>query len=187
VAETKPAETAARYGRGCRPAEWGWRRGGCAAECDADSGCAMRATALDYRMVSGRFRSRHASSCESRRAAAALALGAPICRCLRARSLLPLGAEALSVAESRAQPVLLGAPKGLRTPPAGGAASGWVQLGRPSRWCWWRGSGRISGSRRAHASHGLPAAPGHGAQQPPDRGAEWAKLTPLSQPAKHGC
>jgi hypothetical protein len=187
VAEAKPAETAARYGRGCRPAERGWRRGGCAAECDADSGCAMRATALDYRMVSGRFRSRQASSCESRSAAAASAPGAPFCRCLRARSLLPRGAEALSAAESRAQPVLLGSPKGLRSPPAGAAASGRVWLGRPAGGA----GGAQAGACLAQGAHThckvrlLPQATALRSRL--TAAPEWAKLIPLSQPAKHGC
>jgi hypothetical protein len=32
LAEAVPAETAARYGRGCRPVALGWRWGGCPAE-----------------------------------------------------------------------------------------------------------------------------------------------------------
>jgi hypothetical protein len=54
----------------------------------------VQTATLDYRMVSRRFvPSRHAISCELRRAAAMLALGAALCRCLRASSPHPWGAE----------------------------------------------------------------------------------------------
>jgi hypothetical protein len=151
--------------------------GGAGAPPSATPTSAAPSTALDYRMVSGRFWSWHASSCESRRAAATLAFGAPICRCLRARSLLPLGAEALSVAESRAQPVLLGSQRLVF--PTGQSSSFWSCMVEPARRrCWWRASGRMSGSRRAHTSQGPPAAAGHGAARPSDRGARVGQADP---------